>query len=270
MPYAIIKLCDALIAPQNALALCFLVATFLLYRERESLRNAGLKLLLGLTILVLALGFFPVGEWLLRPLENRFAAVLPTQVDGIILLAGGEDPAITLTRDTPSIKGTAGRYLRFAELVRLYPKARRVFSGGYPTMNERDKTTPVPEGESNAAVARRVMAQVGIPPESVLYDDLSRNTYENAILSSDLVNPKPQETWLLVTSAWHMPRALSTFRRAGWTIYPAPTDYKTMPHSGRGFHFDVGGNLAELETAVHEYGGLLGYWVLGRIGRLWS
>ncbi len=92
------------------------------------------------------------------------------------------------------------------------------------------------------------------------FEDKSRNTWENAIFTRDLVNPKPGDTWLLVTSAWHMPRAMGIFRKAGFKVTAYPVDYLTYGNS-RDLHpprlaLD---EMERLENALHEWIGLVAY-----------
>jgi uncharacterized SAM-binding protein YcdF (DUF218 family) len=114
-----------------------------------------------------------------------------------------------------------------------------------------------------------VLADIGVPVERMTFEKTSRNTYENAVYSADIMRPTPQEKWLLVTSAWHMPRAMGCFRKAGWNIYPAPTGYFTSGDYTPHYYFRFDEQLRDLTTAVHEYVGLLAYWWMGRTSALW-
>ena len=120
------------------------------------------------------------------------------------------------------------------------------------------------KGISGATVAKQFFSEQGIPANRLILESKSRNTTENALLTYALLRPEPGQTWVLVTSAFHMPRAMRSFQRAGWTgVIPYPVDYR----SGR-FADDISWNLAKnLETlniAVKEYVGLLAYSLTGR------
>jgi uncharacterized SAM-binding protein YcdF (DUF218 family) len=83
------------------------------------------------------------------------------------------------------------------------------------------------------------------------------------------VPQRPGETWLLVTSAFHMPRAMGLFRKAGFAVLPWPTDYRTSGREGIGMFRD--GPVDALQTttlAMREWIGLLAYFLSGRIDRL--
>ena len=71
-------------------------------------------------------------------------------------------------------------------------------------------------------MARQLWTGMGVPPERMLFETAARNTHENAVLAHALAKPRPGETWLLVTSASHMPRSVGVFRRAGWDVVPWP------------------------------------------------
>ena len=145
--------------------------------------------------------------------------------------------------------------VEFVALGRQYPGARLVFTGGGKSQG------PVP---SEAAVSADVLRALGFDVERIVFEDRSSDTFANAMFTRQLVGPQPGETWLLITSAWHMPRAVGSFRAAGWAVLPVPVDYTT----GGPVHWKLGFNptlrLAALSIAVHEWVGLLAYRVLGR------
>jgi uncharacterized SAM-binding protein YcdF (DUF218 family) len=108
-----------------------------------------------------------------------------------------------------------------------------------------------------------LMAELGIDPARVIFERDSRNTYENALYTKRLAEPGPDEVWLLVTSAFHMPRAVGVFRQAGWRVVPYPVDYQSggLDHAGLGF--DLVGGLDLIDLAVHEWLGLGAYRAFG-------
>lgn len=258
MPYFIAKLVKILIAPANMLCFLLLGGALLAVVRHPRCQKAGRRLVLCLAFFLLSLGFFPVGQWLLAPLENRFPPETPAHVDGILLLAGDEDPYLTERRHQPALGVSAPRHMMFVALAREYPEAHLVFSGANSALFAAGTLT-------NADVARMAMQELGLPPEKVIYENESRNTYENAVFSARLVKPQPEQNWLLVTSASHMPRALLTFRKAGWNVFPAPAGYRTPSDDSELFDFNLLEHLSEVHTALYEYGGLVTYRVLGRI-----
>jgi uncharacterized SAM-binding protein YcdF (DUF218 family) len=208
-----------------------------------------------------ALMILPVQQWLLMPLEDRFTRPLaPDHVDGVVVLGGAVNPVISTERGIPSLNAAAERMTEFVALSRRYPSARLVFTGGIGTV--------MPGVETEAVVARELFTELGLPPERVIYEDRSRTTYENAAYSRDLVKPKPGETWLLVTSAGHMPRSVGVFRHVGWTVVPWPTGYKTVHAVLPSITEPFSSRMDELDTAVHEWVGLLVYRLTGKSDEL--
>ena len=123
------------------------------------------------------------------------------------MLGGAVDQNLTEARGIPALNGAAERMTEFVVLARRYPEAKLVFTGGQGSL--------VHGGTTEADVARRLFDALGVPEARVTYEDEARNTWENALLTRRLVEPKPGETWLLVTSASHMPRSVGAFRQAG-------------------------------------------------------
>lgn len=216
---------------------------------------------------LLGLGWFvavlltPLPAWLTLPLEDRFPRPeAPARVDGVIVLGGAVEQQLTLARGIPALNGAAERMTETLALARRFPEARIVFTGGSAGL--------APGEMSEADVARRLFSALGLEGPRVTFEAESRNTWENATLSHALVRPQPGETWLLVTSASHMPRSVGCFRRAGWSITPWPVNYSTQPGGKGWFDPPFSFRLGQAEWAVREYVGLLAYWLLGRTSAL--
>src|SRR3984885_15262149 len=230
-------------SPDNAILLLLLLGVVAAMGHRW--RAVGLRLCLLSTLLLLVVAIFPVGEWLLVPLENRFPPVHLAHVNGILLLAEVEEPQMTEMRGQPVTYMSASNYFVFANLVRAWPDAKLAFSGGSGTLlfESRVKST-------NSDVARQLLNTLGISTERVVFEDSSRTTHENAVMSAALIRPG-KEVWLLVASANHMPRSVACFREAGWNIYPAPADYLTDGQFSSGLAFDLAGHLMQISIAAH-------------------
>jgi DUF218 domain len=100
-------------------------------------------------------------------------------------------------------------------------------------------------------------------------EDRSRDTDENARQSKAIAQPRPGERWLLVTSAYHMPRAVGAFRRAGFAVEAYPVDWRTRGQQDFIQPFSsVSDGLKRLDTAAHEWVGLLVYWLTDRSSAL--
>ncbi len=250
-------------SPGNLFVLLMLVGGFLSMSSRERWRIHGRRLCFGAAFLLFLIGVFPVGEWMLLPLENKFPPVMPQHVDGIILLGGDENARITEARDIPVETDSARRYIEFAALARTYPQAKLIFTGGTGRL--------VPNSRMNdSEVAKAALQSLGVPVDRMIFEDHSRNTHENATLTAEIVHPEPQQNWVLVTSAFHMPRSVGCFRKAGFTVYPAPVGFATTGAFSSRLEFDVVQHLAQMTYALHEYYGLVAYWLLGYTDSPWS
>jgi uncharacterized SAM-binding protein YcdF (DUF218 family) len=224
-------------------------------------RTAG-RTVLGVTAAAaLALTVTPLGPWLLRPLEDRFPRPerLPARVDGIIVLGGAADAWVSQARGQPNVKASADRLIAGAMLARRYPAAKVLFTGG---------SARIGGGPDEAAPSRAILEALGVAPERLLVEDRSRNTWENARLSFPLADPAADETWLLVTSASHMPRAVGIFRRVGWRVIAYPVDYETTGDPSPPPPYSLRGGLELASIAMQEWYGLLAYRLLGRTDRL--
>jgi len=255
MSFTASKLLWYVAAPTNLIVLLLLAGLVL---QVTRWRRFGRRLVLTLAVVLVAVAVLPVGQWLLRPLENRFPAPteLPAQVDGVILLGGATNLALSETRAQPSFNDAAERIFAFVELAQRYPEASLVVSGGSGRL--------FPGRLRESDVTRDALRQIGFDVSRVIFEEQSRNTFENALYTHEAIKPKTGEVWVLVTSAAHMPRAVGSFRRTGWAVLAYPVDYLTPGRDGLGLRIGLGAGLAELHMASHEWAGLLVYWLLGR------
>jgi len=218
--------------------------------------------LLAISALLLALvGFFPVGEWLIAPLENRFItnAALPSDVDGIVVLGGAISPQMSNIWQQAEIGGGADRLTNFLYLAQLYPNAQLVFTGGSGSVTAQEY--------KEAEMAQLLFEQLGLGERAIIYESESRNTSENASNSKELVMPKSGENWLLITSAFHMPRSVGVFCQQQWNVQPYPVDHLSQKGNLLRVSYSLSGNLSVLETAVREWVGLVAYRLSGRTAR---
>jgi uncharacterized SAM-binding protein YcdF (DUF218 family) len=245
-------------APGNFLVLLLILGTLRLAVTR---RRRGLGLIAVAAVGLLLITVLPVGDWLLLPLEGRFAASveLPERIDGIVVLGGATDELVSTARDRVAFNAAGARMTDAVALARRYPSARIVLSGGNNHLADL-----APE----AVIMRSFFLAEGIDPARIVLEARSRTTYENAVLSHAMVQPKPDEIWLLVSSASHMPRAIGCFRAVGWAVLPYPVDYRTTGRFSFASELSLSGQLARVNAAAKEWMGLLVYRVLGRTDAL--
>jgi uncharacterized SAM-binding protein YcdF (DUF218 family) len=249
-----------LVLSPDSLLLVLLIAVWVLMRRRAC--TAALRLLTVVMILLAVIAAFPVGQWLLYPLERRFPSNpdLPAEVEGIVVLGGSEDGSRSAFWNQAEMGDTAERELAFLSLARRYPAARLVFTGGSGSMAQ--------QRYKGAEVARRVFQEQGLDLARVTFEGTSRSTYENVTLSKPLVQPQPGQRWILVTTAWHMPRAFGIFAKAGWPVIPYPVDHWTDPGRMMQPDLDLAGHLRDLTYGVKEWIGLAAYYVTGKTSSL--
>lgn len=244
----------------DSLFLIFLTLSLLLLLFRQTTK-AGILLFL-LTAGTLFLSFYSVGDVMLHRLETRFRhnPPLPEHIDGIIVLGGMIHPETSVSWQQLETNDFHERLSSFLLLAREYPDARLIFSGGNAN-TDRDKPT---EGQ----VAESYLIRAGITPERLLIENRSRNTAENASYTKQLANPGANENWLLITSAFHMPRAVGVFCKQNWKVIPYPVDHQTVPAnlSPSGFNLMIHAN--KLVMASHEWAGLLAYYLSGKTDQL--
>jgi len=225
--------------------------------------RAGGRLIVASLILLAILGFSPLSNALILPLEQRFPPWDASRgaPAGIIVLGGAFDTIVSTTRDDIPLTDAAERMTVSAALARQYPQARLIFTGGTGTL--------VYDGPTEGELARRFYAGLGIPADRITIEEASRDTAENAVLTKPLANPKAGERWLLVTSAYHMPRSIGAFRRVGFAVEAYPVDYRTrgLEDLARPFP-SLGEGLRRGDTATREWIGLLMYRLAGRTSEL--
>ncbi|HWD29376.1 MAG TPA: YdcF family protein [Rhizomicrobium sp.] len=209
------------------------------------------------TVALFALMIVPFDQYLARPLEDRYPRpALPAHVDGIVVLDGGMNPRVFLTRGVTGENPSVMRMLAGAELARRYPQAKFIFSGN-------TGHTPA-QKEAEHQTAQALFAAMGVPAGRTLYEITSRDTGENLINSRKLANAKDGETWVLVTSAVHMPRAMAIARRIGWTMIPWPSDYISAAQGGGIRIAYPSDGLLDMDRAIHEWVGEAAYRLSGR------
>lgn len=235
------------------------LGTVLLWLGR---RRAGTVLVTVTVAALVVAEFTTLSAGAVRALENRFPTVAADSVrpHGIIVLGGAlASGGVAAARGQVGLNGSAERMTVAAGLMRRHPDAVLAFTGHSGAL--------VPEGWSEAEQAARLFADLGLDPARLVFEDVSRNTWENGVLLKDLVDPQPGQQWLLVTSAFHMARAVGVFRRAGWQVTPFPVDYRTPPDARCCLR--SGGGLGDLGLALREAIGLVAYRASGRSAALW-
>ncbi len=244
----------------NLVLLALVAGTVLLWFR---LRRAGAALVSALTIVLVLIAALPIPQLVLWPLEHRFRfdRSESASVAGIVVLGGAAiSTSLTELMGHPVPGRAAHRIKTFLSLAQDYPEARLLVTGGgaesRPAFRE-------------ARLISDYLVERGVDRGRITIEASSGNTFENATFSRDLAGPEANQTWLLVTTARHMPRAVASFRKAGWNVIAVPTGplLSELPWSIT--NVDLRGSVEIIGLALHEYLGLLAYRMRGRTGTLW-
>lgn len=249
------KLIWALISPDSLLLLLMLTGWLLLRLDRP---RAARAVLATTCLATLVVALLPIGEWLFSPLETRFDTnpPLPAEVDGILVLGGSVLPVLSEAWQQTETNAAAERLQAFVTLARRYPQAKLAFSGGSGDPRRLEYK------ETDAVI--HYLQEAGLGDREVVLESSSRNTWENAVHSKALLNPGQGERWILITSAFHMPRAMGIFCQQDWPMLPWPVDHRSERGNLLRVQFQLALNLLTLREASKEWTGLLAYALSGR------
>ena len=235
--------------------LLLLIAVLLLPRRPQAARR---WVLAAVTMLLLG-GWAPLPDALLRHLERQYPeppAMPIQQYAGVVVLGGAlESGYVGEGSEQPQVNGAAERMTTVLPLLRQAPDLAVVFTGGNGEY--------FGNGPSEAERVRRFFVQLGLDPQRIRLEDQSRNTYENAVFTARLSGIDPRKPWILITSAYHMPRALAVFRKQGWNVTPYSVDFNAgLSTPWTSYSLGISGKWG---MALHEYLGTLSYRLTGRI-----
>jgi uncharacterized SAM-binding protein YcdF (DUF218 family) len=264
MFYVLSKVGFFLVQPSNILLL-LAIAGVILSRSDRFRRLGGRLAGTGVAGLLIA-GLSPLGNAIIMPLEERFPrpalADLGTAIDGIIILGGFEEGRITKGRHVLTLNEAAERLTEAVSLARKFPAAKVVFTGGTGTI--------IGKGDVAAQEVRDFLIDAGVERDRIVLEDASRNTRENATLTRAILKPQAGSRWVLVTSAFHMPRSIAVFRQAGFDCVAWPVDYRTAGTGDLVKFFDsIDNGLRRIDVAAKEYTGLLAYRMSGWTDSVW-
>ena len=256
MYYLLSKTLWLLAAPSNLLALiAFFGALLALTRWRRT----GLTLAITGSALLLLLGFLPIGRLIVEPLETRFPKWVEDgrPIDGVIVLGGPVAPVQSKAWNTLALGNGAERIIAMADLARRYPSAKVVFTGGVGNLFGAQF--------SEASALKAHLSELGLAQDRIIFEENSKNTYENAIFTKKMLNPSTGQRWLLVTSAAHMPRSVGLFRKAGFPVEPYPVDWTTAPGEDQAaIYMTVSDGIGTVDSGIREWIGLVAAYGLGQ------
>lgn len=252
--YFISKLFWFFVQPVNIMFAVLTLGTLLLFTRFQLL---GRRIVVAGLTFGLLIAHFPVSQILMIPLENRFPRPdLPPDITGIISLGGGFELEVSEARNAVEIGSASDRINESILLSRRFPNAKLIYTGGTSNVFYNSAFS----GNS----VRDYFISFGVDPQRLVIEAQSRNTHENAVLTRDLVNPTRDQPYVLVTSAFHMPRSIGVFRAAGWNVIPWPVDYRTKGnYELHRVFYNAILYLENTSLAAKEWFGLFGYWLGG-------
>jgi len=244
----------------DIIILFFLVLVWF-FLWKKSYKKAR-QLLVGTLLSMLIIAIIPIGSMLLHPLESQFETnpKLPTVIDGVIVLSGAIGAEHSRAWDQVEVGSAADRLIMFMKLAREYPSAQLIFSGGSGSLfNQKDK---------DADIAKRFFREQGLDISRIVFERESRNTFESALFSYRIIEPNIDENWILITTAWHMPRAVGSFCKIGWPVIPYPVDHKTYPNQKLSLGFNLNAGFETITRALKAWIGMIAYYVAGKSDKL--
>ena len=255
MSFYLSKILWLIVNPFNIFILITLFTMFLYFINS---RRLSLIIYLINFIFIALISFLPIGSYLTYIIEKEFHTntKIPERVDGILILGGATNPLLFKEFDQISLNGSAERLVESVMIIRKFEKAKVIFSGGSGIVNRSDL--------GHSQVAKLFYKKMGVDINKIFFEDKSRNTHENIIYSKKIAKPKKNENWLLITSAFHMKRALLIAEKNNWKFIPYAVDFKNIKEFKLTPNLNLLSNINSFQSGLHEWLGLVSYYLMGR------
>ena len=255
MSFYLSKILWLIVNPFNIFILITLFTMFLYFINS---RRLSLIIYLINFIFIALISFLPIGSYLTYIIEKEFHTntKIPERLDGILILGGATNPLLFKEFDQISLNGSAERLVESVMIIRKFEKAKVIFSGGSGIVNRSDL--------GHSQVAKLFYKKMGVDISKIFFEDKSRNTHENIIYSKKIAKPKKNENWLLITSAFHMKRALLIAEKNNWKFIPYAVDFKNIKEFKLTPNLNLLSNLNSFQSGLHEWLGLVSYYLMGR------
>jgi len=248
--------------PINILLFLLLIGIIFHFFNKKKLYKIINIITLILFILIVIL---PTGPYLFWKLESSYSIprTFPHDIDGILILGGGVNESLTYQHQQISLNEHVERLTESIDLMRRFPNAKIVFSGGIATLSK-PKLTGID-------IAKMFYNRMRVDINRIIFENKSRNTYENFVFSKKFIDNKNNEKWLLVTSAFHMKRAMNVAEKLELNFISYPVDFRL----GKDFSFknwyyeNYYANISYFYFAAHEYIGLIAYYLTGKSSKIY-
>ncbi|CAO6124456.1 COG1434 Uncharacterized conserved protein [Candidatus Pelagibacterales bacterium] len=257
MEFYIAKVANILLEPLYILSFFLLVLVFLLLFT--NLKKVIIFFTKFLLILFLFFGYTPFSSFLLGKIEDfiKPSRYPIQQLTGIIVLGGSFGLELeSKERNEILLNNSAERLIKALEIYKKNPKVLILFSGYSNKLK--------PTGWNESDIAKKFFLDQGVRFENLIFENKSRNTFENIKYSKDIV-ANYKGTWGLITSASHMPRSYYTFKRQGLILEPIIVDYKTGTSQIFWINFDIKKGLVHWKLILREIVGISYYKITSKI-----
>ena len=236
----------------------FISILLLLFRYKKS----STYILIINFIFISIIAIFPIGKVTIQLLERNYYGEInyPQNIDGILILAGATNPYLSNEYDSINLNSSAERLIESVFLIKKYKNANVIFSGGSGSLSNSDL--------SHAKVAKKFFSKMELDIENIIFEDQSRNTYENILFSKKIAKPKKNQNWLLVTSAAHMHRSILICEKNNWKVIPYPVDFTQVKKISFYPNLNFLGNVNAFQQSFHEWLGLISYYFMGRTSKI--
>ena len=250
--------------PVQALVYLLLLVLILSFFNKNKFSRIINSITIILFILVILL---PNGTYLLWKLENAYTIPksFPNKIDGILILGGGINPILTYEHSQTILNEKIERIIESVKLIKQFPDAKVIYSEGAPITAKINIT--------NIDAVKFFYKQMGVNNKKIIFENKSRNTYENIIFSKKFINENDSNKWILLTSAYHMKRAMSVAAKLELNFIPYPVDYRLQTAYNWKLVYIVKGrtfltNLNHFQLAIHEYIGLIVYYLTKKSNKI--
>jgi len=220
------------------------------------------KIFYSLTLVFFTIiAVIPTGAFMIYQLEKKYHVLesLPNKLDGILILSGATDPVLTKEYNQISLNGSAERLTESIQLMKKYSHTKIIFSGGSGSIHH---------NFTHSEAAKLFFTNFEINLDNIIYENKSRNTYENILFSKKIAEPTINEKWLVVTSAYHMSRALNVADKLGWKFIPYAVDFKLEKKFSWQPSIAFLGNMFLFQQGTHEWVGSIAYFWMGRSSKV--
>lgn len=252
MSFILSKLLWYIFNPFNIFILLYFIGFFLLLLKKSKI---GFYLIFFNLLLISFISFFPIGDLLIYKLEKKYHNSInnyPKEINGILVLGGATNPFLSNDYNQIIVNESAERLIESVNLISKHNEAKVIFSGGL----------------GHAGVVKKFYNKMGIDLNKITFEDKSRNTYENILFSKKILNSHKSENWILLTSAFHMRRAILISERVNLNFYPFPVDFNQPKEIDLLPNFSLLSNLNNFQKGSHEWIGLISYYLMGRTDKI--